>query len=116
ADEDRGPKPGPHPEEHREAMRLEGWRRGPCFETRTELVIGPRFARTRWCAPQHEVREMNRRHMLSFLGGAVGWPLAARAQQPATPVVGFLRSVPPIGLQDLLTPFRQGLREAGFVE
>jgi putative ABC transport system substrate-binding protein len=59
---------------------------------------------------------MNRRHMLSLLGGAAGWPLTARAQQSATPVVGFLRSVPPLRLQDLVTPFRQGLREAGFVE
>ena len=59
--------------------------------------------------------KMNRRHMLSLLGGAAGWPLAARAQQPAAPVVGFLRSAPVMGFQDLVTPFRQGLREAGFV-
>jgi hypothetical protein len=52
------PSRRPHPEEHREAMRLEGWMQHmdsrPSFETLAEFIIGPRFARTRWQAPQDE--------------------------------------------------------------
>jgi putative tryptophan/tyrosine transport system substrate-binding protein len=58
---------------------------------------------------------IGRRKFLASLGGAaVAWPIAARAQQPAMPVVGLLRSgdVP----RDQGTAFRQGLKEAGFVE
>jgi putative ABC transport system substrate-binding protein len=52
-----------------------------------------------------------------LLGGAVaGWPLAARAQQSAIPVVGFLRSTPSAPFDHLVAAFRQGLSEAGFVD
>ena len=60
---------------------------------------------------------IERRKFLATLGGAaVAWPLAARAQQAAMPVVGFLRSTPATGFAYIVDPFRQGLNDAGFVE
>ena len=57
-----------------------------------------------------------RRHFVSLIGGAVACPLAARAQQPAMPVIGFLRSTSLVEFPHLVTAFRQGLNEIGFVE
>jgi putative tryptophan/tyrosine transport system substrate-binding protein len=60
---------------------------------------------------------VNRRKFISLLGGAAAaWPFAARAQQPAMPVVGFMSGRSPEDSVHLVAAFRQGLREGGFVE
>src|SRR5215472_17799108 len=60
---------------------------------------------------------MRRREFMSLsVGAAVGWPLTVRAQQPALPIVGFLRSEPLGDAMHLVAAFRAGLKEAGFTE
>src|SRR5262252_8983906 len=59
---------------------------------------------------------MRRREFIKLLGGAATWPLAAQAQQPAMPIIGYLDSRSPEMMEDRLRSLRGGLKEVGYIE
>jgi len=59
---------------------------------------------------------VNKRDLITLLGGAAAWPLVARAQQAAMPVVGFLHTQSPEGYVEPMRAFRQGLKDVGYAE
>jgi putative ABC transport system substrate-binding protein len=66
---------------------------------------------------KQSAERIGRRKFVALLGGAAAtWPIAAHAQQPAMPVISFLRSTSLTASTHLLVAFRRGLKEAGFVE
>jgi putative tryptophan/tyrosine transport system substrate-binding protein len=69
-----------------------------------------------WLGQQMQFDRLKRREFITLVGGAVAWPLAARAQQPQLPVIGSMHAASQAGTEDFMTAFRQGLKETGYVE
>jgi hypothetical protein len=67
-------------------------------------------------SPRLQGGKMMRREFIALLGAATAWPLAGRAQQPTTPVIGFLSGRSPEDSVDLVEGLRRGLSQEGYVE
>src|SRR5262249_11928854 len=69
-----------------------------------------------WPGPEGSGEGMRRRDFIKVIGGTVAWPLTARAQQPAKPVVGFLHTGTAVDHKNFVAGFLRGLKEAGYTE